>query len=379
MIIRARNNLDVNAPITYLTQSVNLTGTLPWRNPNGFQANWAVQVGKTGAEMTEIMLLSSASPSGTLGTFTANSLYPHATDTPLYATKYDQIVFEVSTAGTAGTASPLTNGTVTIQPDQPYTQFEDTTGLSTYAYKTYYRNSVLNSTSTESDWITSAGFTFTSLGKMRQRVKDKLYDASYIPNDLMIDDWINEWYGRMNNILADVNEDYSLGTCEVAYAGTQDIGTITNSDFKGMINRVWYTESSGTYPATKMMDNSFSPNKIFINTYPYYSMVGDTTIRRRPNDTSGTFQIEYMKTAPVLVNDTDELIPPMRGYTTAFVDYALAQAKGKDNKTQEALVLEQKVEGRLDDFRKLLTPRLRSGPTMMDIQEGIGNDDDVWL
>ena len=379
MIIKSRNTLDINAPITYLTNpEVGGTNVLRWRNPNGFQSSWAVQIGKTGAEMTEILLLGTATP-GTSGTFTANSLYPHSTDTPLYATKYDQLVFEVSLTGTSGVAAPLTGGTVTIQADQPYTQFEDTAGSTAYAYKTYYKNSVLNATSTESDWITSTGFRFASLGKLRQRVKDKLYTASFIPNDLMIDDWLNEWLGRMNNTMVDVNEDYGLGTTSVSYAGTTDLGTITNNDFKGIISRVWYVEGSGTFQATKMAENSFSPTKIFVNTFPYYFMEGDTIIGRRPNDTSGTFLITYPKIFPILVEDTDELPVAMHNHTSGFVNYAVSQAKGKDNKPQEMEAYMALAEKSADRFKLMIAPRLRSGPTMMEIQEWGADDFDSWM
>src|SRR5258706_5875821 len=178
MIIRAINNLTINAPKTYLASNISAgTNVLPVRNINSFNTSWAVQVGETGEAQTEILLLTNSVPSGTLGTSTANCAYDHPADTPIYAIKYDQLVFERSTAGTLGTASPMTNGTVTIQANGSQTIFDDTTGVSTYAYRTYFQNSILLTVSSESDWITPAGFSFYSLGKMRQRTKDKLVSA----------------------------------------------------------------------------------------------------------------------------------------------------------------------------------------------------------
>jgi hypothetical protein len=176
-----------------------------------------------------------------------------------------------------------------------------------------------------------------------------------------------------------VNEDYGIGTTSVAYAGTQDLGTITNNDYKGQIKRVWYVEGSGTFVATKMDSASFSPTKIFINTYPYYFMQGDSVIGRRPNDTDGTFQIEYNKVAPILVEDTDQLPIPMLNNTSGFVNYAVAQAKGKDNKPQEMQMYLGLAEQSADRFRSQISSRLRSGPTMMDIQEWGAGDDDIWM
>jgi len=129
MIIRARNILADDSPKTYLTNKESAgTNVLRWKNPNAFEASWAIQVGETGEEQTEVMILGTSTPAGTAGTLTANTLYEHPADTPLYAVKFDQIVFEQSTVGTAGTAVPLANGTITLQADHKFTQFDDTTG-----------------------------------------------------------------------------------------------------------------------------------------------------------------------------------------------------------------------------------------------------------
>lgn len=376
MIIQVRNNQDVNAPITYTTfPEVAGTNVLRWQNPSGFTASWAIQVGATGAEKTEVALLGPSTPAGTAGTLTANDSFDHPADTPIYGIKYDQVVYEVSLTGTSGAATPITNGTVTYQPNSNVTIFDHTSGLSTYAYKTYFRNSVSGSISTESDWITSAGFPFASLGRMRQRVKDKLYNASYIPNDSMIDDWFNEWLEQMNNTMVDVNEDYGLGTTSVAFAINVELGTITASNFRGQTKRVWYVDATGTFPARKMDSNQFNPNTIFVNVNPYYYMQGDAIIGRKPLDTAGTLLIEYPLMQPLLVNDDDLLPIPMFGYTSSFVNYALGQAKNKDNKAEEGAALEVKAEASRAQFTKLLTPRLRSSQTTIDIVETTGNDD----
>jgi hypothetical protein len=63
-------------------------------------------------------------------------------------------------------AAPIANGTINIQPDSQYTIFDDTTGTTTDAWKTYYRSSALSVITTESDWITSGGYSFYSLAKI---------------------------------------------------------------------------------------------------------------------------------------------------------------------------------------------------------------------
>lgn len=381
MQIKARNLLADNSERTFLTNpEVAGTNVLRWKNPSVFSASWAIQVGQTGNAQTEIVLLNTSTPSGTAGTLTANTLYEHPTDTSIYAIKYDQIVFERSFSGTTGTATPITNGTISIQPSSPFTVFDDTAGTpGQTAYKTYFKNSVLNLTSTESDWITSTGFSFYALGKMRQRVKDRLYDATFIPVDLMIDDWINEWQQEMNNVLVDINQDYSLGTVNIGFQGTTELGTISNSDFRGQLKRVWYFDGSGTFQATKMDSASYSPTKTFITTYPYYYMQGDSVIGRKPNDQAGTLMLEYDQNYPLMVEDTDILPVPFQSYTKSFIDYAEGQARKKDNKPDLAAALIQEAEAKREEFKRMAASRLRSGPTYEDIVEDVGGAEDVWL
>src|SRR3990167_1611378 len=101
MIIRTRNNLADTAPKTFLTQAEALgTTVIHYKNSNALVASWAVQLGETGEEQTEIAVISGV-PGGTVGTITAVTSFPHPVDTPVYSIKYDQLVFERSTAGTA--------------------------------------------------------------------------------------------------------------------------------------------------------------------------------------------------------------------------------------------------------------------------------------
>ena len=213
MLVRARNTLDTTALSSNLTNNTAIgASTLPVQNINSFSASWAVQLGRTKEENAEIVVLGTATPSGTALALSGTARYAHNIDTPVYATKFDKIIFKRSTAGTSGTATAMTNGTVTITPDSEYTQFDDTTALSTYAYKAAYYNSVTVEVSSDSDWITPTGFSFYSLAKLRQRSKDAIYNAGYIKSDEVIDDWINEWQEQMGNSAIKVNESYALGT-----------------------------------------------------------------------------------------------------------------------------------------------------------------------
>lgn len=374
MIIKSRNTLHERSQKTRLTQAES-AGTNAFRveNTTGLTTNWAIQIGETGAEQTEV-LLGTATAIGSIDT-TANSNFEHPADTPVYFIKYDQVVFEVSTAGTAGTAAPHTDGTITYQPDNHYTRFDDTDGTSTYAYKTYFRNSTLNETTIESDWITSAGFTFYSLGKLRERVKGKLWDSSYLDDDT-IDDWLNEWRDQMANEVIQTNEDYSLGTEAVAF-GTNGLGTVSAADLTH-IRRVWVTyNGNDQFQSSKQNVNDYLPNEVFSSSHPFHSFEGDDVIHIKPEGSGGTATLTYYQFGTTMVNDTDLLPLTMRPYTASFVDYVVAQALYKDEKDQQGDRRMAFANQMKKEFVTNIAPRDRSGPTMIDIVEPISGQDRI--
>ena len=375
MIIKTRNLLSVGVPKTFLT-NLEAAGTniLRWKNPSGFNASWAVQIGEAGEEQSETVILSSSTPAGTAGTLTANDSYEHPADTPLYAIKYDQVVFERSTTGTAGTATPLTNGTITYQSDSLFTQFDDTSGASTYAYRARFRNSISGTTTSQSDWLTPLGFDFYSLARIRERIKRKLWDATFITDETIIDDWINEWKDEMSNAVIALNEDYSMGTVDIAF-GTAGLGTITTADFS-QIRRLDITyNGQDFYFSTKQNVNDYDPNQVFSSVHPYHNWMGDTVFQVKPPESGGTARITFYRFGTIMVNDTDTLPLPMRSYTKSFVDYGLSQAYLKDEKLDHydrSIALANIAKA---DFVTKLTPRDQSGPSMVDIVEAIDAQD----
>jgi hypothetical protein len=380
MIVTIKNTLSLGAAKTYLsTNEVQGTNVLHWKNANGFSASWGVQVGETGEEQTEVVLLGTATPAGTAGTLTANDSYEHPADTPLYAIKYNQVVFERSITGTTGTATPITNGTVYYAPDGTVTAFDDTTGTTGYAYKVFFRNSVLGTAydTPESDWFTPAGFTFYSLTKIRERIKAKLWNASYLADDILTD-WINEWLDEMTNAAIQSNEAYALGTTNIAF-GTNGYGTITASDFK-QVNRLWVTyDGVNKFRSTKMEDNTFMPDQQFNATHPYHYYLGDSVFGVKPEQSGGTAEIVYYKRNAQMSNDTDELPVPMRGYTKSFVNYGLAQALKKDGKRQEADDELVEALAARAQFLTEIAPRDKTGNTYITLTEAISGEDSFWM
>src|SRR3990167_1357865 len=377
-LVRSRNLLHINAPKTFTTfDEVSGTNVLRWKNPNGFSASWAVQVGEVGGEQTEVMLLGVSAPSGTAGTLTASTLYEHPANTPIYGIKYDQVVFEKSASGTTGTGTAITDGTVTYQADHEHSIFDDTGAASTDAYRAFYRNSVTGGTTSESDWQTPAGFSFYSLASMRQRIKDKLWDSDYIKEDITLDNWINEWKDEMVTAAISTNEDYSMGTVDIGF-GTAGLGTVTTADFD-QIRRFEVTYNGNDfYLSTKKTSNDFLPNQTFLSTHPYHNWLGDAVFQVRPPESGGTARISFYRFGTIMVNDTDVLPLPLRPYTKSFVDYGLAQAFLKDNRSNEYEKLMIVSNAAREVFLNQITNRDKSSGQTIDLVEAISAEDDFW-
>lgn len=380
MIIKIKNKLDVVPLATtyYSTDLPSGSGTIPVRNISGFSANWAIQLNNTGQDKAEIVLINSSTPSGTSLVITGTTKFDHPTDTPVFGIKYDQVVFKRSTVGTAGTATAITDGTVNITPDNAFTQFDDTTGASSYAYKVCYRNSVTADISSDSDWLTSGGFSFYSKAKMKERVISKLFSIKNMfvnGDDSVIDTWLNEWLEDLTTKAVAVNKDYLLGTVDVAH-GTAGLGTITSTGYMD-VRSVWFTtDGVSFFKAGKKDTNDIVPNETYNSVHPYYYFLGDSVIGKLPYE-SGTARLTFYNRPTPLVNDTDEIPLSMRSYTNSFVDYAVSQAYYLDGQIELGDRFAAKAEGSKSDFVLEISPRNKTGGEMMDITDAIGGEDSI--
>lgn len=376
MILSVENNLIQPTTLySYLTNNISAgTTQIPVRNISGFSLNYAVQIGKTGEEQSEIRII--GAPSGTALPLQSGTLvYDHPLDTPIFQIHYNRIVFKRSITGTLGSAEPLS--TVTITPDSLYTQYNDTSGAVTYAYKTQFYNSVSGDLSAESDWFIPSGPTFYSLQKLRKRIKDALYNSSYLADDTVIDDWINEWVEEMNNAAIKVNKGYAIGTASYTF-GTAGYGTITESGFKKATKIEITNDGISWTPSTEIPMSEYSESSIFSSVYPRHSWEGDTRFRILPFGNIGTARFSFGQLHTQLVDDSDELPMPLRSYTTGCVEYGLFRAKGKDNKEDDPNY--KRFLLKKNDFVSEMTPRDDTGPKMINIVEGLsGLNDDILL
>jgi len=379
MYVKVKNLLADSSPYSYLSNGeVTGVGTVRVKNINSFSLSQAIQLGKTKEETAEIVMTSTGTPSGTSLVLTGTLRFDHPTDTPVYAIRFDQVIFKRSTAGTSGTATAMTDGTVTITPDSEYTQFYDTSGVTTYAYKASYYNSVTTEESDNSDWITPSGDSQYSLTKMRERIKRKLTSSNYIQSDEIITDWINEWLEKMTNAAIDVNRDYLLGSENIILASGQEMGTITSSDFKEL-RKMQVVTASGTAIAARMDIIDFRADQVFTESLPQYYWKGDNVFGEKPIDNTRTVVIDYYKIPTKLTNDTDELPQSMWNYTKSFVDYGYAQACFLDQKDDKGYAFINMANGELAQFKTEIAPRWKSGTQYVKVVSPLSSEDDFQL
>jgi hypothetical protein len=375
MIISVANTLDITPGVQFSYSSSNLTAggtSVPLKNINSFTDSWAVQIGKTGEAQSEIAVISGVPATGTIN-LASTLRFDHSLDTPVFQIHYDRIIFKRSTAGTAGTATAI--GTVSITPNSQFTEFNDSSGSTTYAYKTQFSNSVSSDVSQESDWFVPGGPTFYSLQQVRQRGKDALYNASYIKSDEILNDWINEWIEVMTNSAIKVNQGYSMGTTDVSF-GTAGLGTITESSFKKANKIEITTDGANFYNSTEIPVNRFSSTDIFSSIYPRHYWQGDTIFGVLPVGDAGTARITYSKLATRLVNDSDELPLSLRSYTTSCIEYVLYRAFDNDMKKEYADTHYQRFGKGQQDFVNEITPRDQTGVKTINFTDSLSSEDD---
>lgn len=375
MLISVQNNLD-NLPTTQSSlTSANLSanGTaVNVKNAYPFSVSSAIQIGKTGESQSEIVVVSEYSADGNLG-ISGTLRFDHSLDTPVFDIHYDRIIFKRSTTGTAGTAVAI--GTTSITPNSEFTDFDDTSGVATYAYKTQFTNSISGDVSSESDWFVPGGPTFYSLQALRTRVKDALYNANYLKSDDTMNDWINEWMEQMTNAAIKVNQGYSMGTTSIGF-GTSSLGTITATDFK-TANKIEISYDGATYTNSREIPIArFTNADTFSSLYPQHSWVGDTVFMTLPQGVSGTARITYSRLATRLVNDSDELPLSLRSYTTSCIEYVLYKAFDNDLKRDYAGDHYEKFLKLQQDFIHEITPRDFTGSKTIDLSEGLSGGED---
>lgn len=356
MFIRIKNTLTESTPLTHtVAQTAAGATALLVKNTNDFQVDYYVQVGQTNEERSEIVLVTTGIAGGTVPVLATR--FPHPSDTPAFSIKYNQIVIKRSTTGTAGTAAAI--GTISITPDHPYSQYEDTASQPGYAYKTCFRNGQLGVNSGDSAWITTEGFNPYSRGGIRHAVRRRIRNIPGIEDD-DINLFVNEYMEMMRSAAVQVNDDYGLGTYNLPIgAGTQEY-VIEDSAYKTPV-RVWLI-GSGTVAASPIFVSDIDPSDNYAQYVwnPRFYLPGDNAIGFVPPiQESGTAQIIY-NALDSRLNSDDQLLPrPMWPYVTGFIDYATSMVYRQDGKDTLAETRERLAMDKIGLFKTEIDPRQR--------------------
>ena len=388
MLLSIENKLDQapNTLVTFLSTAGTAGGTaFPVKNVNGFNQNWAFQLGKTGEAQSEILLNPNNPAGGTVLNSSGVALYNHNVDTPVYQTNYDKVIFYRNIAGTTGSGTILANGTVNITPSQFYTEFNDTTGASTYGYQAQFYNSLTGQQTALSSYFFSTGPTFYSLQKLRGRAKHDLYSAQYIKDDSTIVDWINEWLEIMTNSMIKVNQGYAQGTVVYPFgppAGSPQVclGTVTDPLFVRPVKiEVSYDMNTWT-TSTELKPYQFSNQDFYSAIYPCHYWQSDNVFGMLPATQAGFVKFTYNLLYTPLVNDSDEVPLILKGYTTSCIEYVLYKAYSLDQKDDPADGHFQKFLTYQNAFITQITPRDLTSEKMINFSDSIsGMNEDVVM
>jgi len=142
-------------------------------NNTGFATGDYVVFGALGEEMTEIVLLTSATGTTTLG-HTTGPIFAHSARTSVAQIKYNQAKIYTSDAED-GTYTLLT--TVDLTLDQDETVYDDTTGTTATWYKIKYYNETTTALSSYSVAVLGTGYTEDSLYMMTEEIMEEFGDA----------------------------------------------------------------------------------------------------------------------------------------------------------------------------------------------------------
>ena len=146
------------------------------KNADRFAANYRIMIGEMGLEATEIVTVSAVAADNQTLTIGA-TLYAHAADDPVYVLRFDQVKIYRSTDG-GSNYSVLTTVNLDVDNADLETIYDDTTGTSSYYYKTSLYHSVSTLESALSDAIQGGGYKRNQVGYIIDEVLQEVNDPS---------------------------------------------------------------------------------------------------------------------------------------------------------------------------------------------------------
>lgn len=177
MLIQTSNPTTTDLEKTYLSDAVSAGATsLTVKNNDRFAANDRIMVGEMGQEKTEVVTVSGVSGNGTI--VVGATVFSHEADTPIYQLRFDQVKIYRSTTTSTGSYTLLTTLNLDVDNADLSTNYDDTTGLSTYYYKTSVYHSISTLESALSDPIGGSGWRRNQVGYIIDEVLRELSDVN---------------------------------------------------------------------------------------------------------------------------------------------------------------------------------------------------------
>lgn len=176
MIITTLNPSTDALEKSYLANPYSVgTTSIQVKNSDRFALNDRIMIGEMGLEATEVVTVSAVNADQqtiTIGT----TLFSHSADDPVYKLRFDQVKIYRSTTGLNGTYSVLSTVNLDVDNADLTTKYDDTSGSSTYYYKTSVYNSVSAVESSLTDPIQGSGYRRTQFGYLIDEILREVND-----------------------------------------------------------------------------------------------------------------------------------------------------------------------------------------------------------
>jgi len=206
------------------------SGSITVKDIDGFAVDKILLIGELGVEGSEVIKThGSTAPSGTTVTLASNTEFAHAAGTKVYIIEFDQI--EISHADTL-TGSKSTLATVSVQADERFQVYTDTTETTGY-YFARYKESIGSTFGPYADGVPYGGYAATSVAYainyaltrngMRNGFDDEI-DLQFCIDE--INDFLRKWQGRQKRWPEHFKENTDIGNID---AGTPMVTVPTDA------------------------------------------------------------------------------------------------------------------------------------------------------
>lgn len=178
MIITTLNPSTDALEKSYLVNPYSVgVNTIQVKNSDRFVLNDRIMIGEMGLEATEVVTVSGVNADQqtlTIGT----TLFSHSADDPVYKLRFDQIKIYRSTTGISGIYSVISTQNLDVDNADLSTIYDDTSGTSSYYYKTSVYNSISAIESSLTDPIQGSGYRRNQVGYIIDEILREVGDEN---------------------------------------------------------------------------------------------------------------------------------------------------------------------------------------------------------